>query len=110
MIIGFAWASENHQSGLELIEQLRASAPPDEEQVAKYWLNVYGFWHEPAEDERLSAFARKAYILMQPFGEHGQYVNFLGAEIGQDIIDAVPGADRTIFTATAAFGAVVRSA
>ncbi|MDP9694923.1 UNVERIFIED_ORG: FAD/FMN-containing dehydrogenase [Arthrobacter globiformis] len=55
---------------------------------AKYWLNIYGFWQDAAEDERLSAFARKAYALMQPFGEHGQYVNFLGAEIGQDPIEA----------------------
>jgi FAD/FMN-containing dehydrogenase len=165
MIIGFAWASENHQPGLELIEQMRESAPPDAEEVgptawlewqsamdslfpkgsrgywknvsfsrmddaaidvlvsfasevtwsgtgidihhmegafgrvpeeatafpnrsAKYWLNIYGFWQDPAEDERLSAFARKAYALMQPFREHGQYVNFLGAEIGQDPIEA----------------------
>ena len=165
MIIGFAWASENHQPGLQLIGQLRDAAPPDEEEVgptawldwqsamdglfpkgsrgywknvsfsrmddvavdvlvgfasevtwsgtgidihhmegafgrvpeeatafpnrsAKYWLNIYGFWHDPAEDERLSAFARKAYALMQPFGEHGEYVNFLGAEIGQDVTEA----------------------
>jgi len=38
--------------------------------------------------ERLSAFARKAHALMQPFGEHGQYVNFLGAETGQDVVEA----------------------
>jgi FAD/FMN-containing dehydrogenase len=165
MIIGFAWTSEDHQPGLELIGQLRDAAPPDAEEVgpaawlewqtamdslfpkgsrgywknvsfsrmddvaidvltgfasevtwsgtgidihhmqgafgrvpedatafpnrsAKYWLNIYGFWHDPAEDERLSAFARKAYALMQPFSEHGQYVNFLGAEIGQDPIEA----------------------
>ncbi|MGN7253398.1 FAD-binding oxidoreductase [Arthrobacter sp. SAFR-014] len=55
---------------------------------AKYWLNIYGFWQDAAEDARLSAFARKAHALMQPFGEHGQYVNFLGAEIGQDPIEA----------------------
>ena len=165
MIIGFAWTSEDHQPGLELIGQLRGTAPPDAEEVgpaawlewqsamdslfpkgsrgywknvsfsrmdevaidvltgfasevtwsgtgidihhmqgafgrvpeeatafpnrsAKYWLNIYGFWQDAAEDERLSAFARKAYALMQPFGEHGQYVNFLGAEIGQDPIEA----------------------
>jgi FAD/FMN-containing dehydrogenase len=165
MIIGFAWASENHQPGLELIQGLRDAAPPDEEEVgpaawpewqtamdslfpkgsrgywknvsfsrlddaavdvlvgfasevtwpgtgidihhmegafgrvpeeatafpnrsAKYWLNIYGFWQDPAEDERLSAFARKAYTLMQPFSEHGQYVNFLGAETGQDVTEA----------------------
>ncbi|WP_395405264.1 FAD-binding oxidoreductase [Arthrobacter sp. UC242_113] len=165
MIIGFAWTSEDHQPGLELIGQLRETAPPDAEEVgpadwlewqtamdglfpkgsrgywknvsfsrmddvaidvltgfasevtwsgtgidihhmqgafgrvpedatafpnrsAKYWLNIYGFWQDAAEDERLSAFARKAYALMQPFSEHGQYVNFLGAEIGQDPVEA----------------------
>ena len=68
-------------SGLDLLPDpcrgtpLRVAFPT---RSAKYWLNVYGFWHDPAEDERLSAF--------------------------------VPGADRTIFTATAAFDAVVRSA
>ncbi|MDQ4046927.1 MAG: BBE domain-containing protein, partial [Actinomycetota bacterium] len=49
---------------------------------ARYWLNVYGFWQDPSEDERLTAFARKAYELMRPFSEHGEYVNFLGAELG----------------------------
>jgi FAD/FMN-containing dehydrogenase len=165
MVIGFAWASEDHQPGLEFIERLRAAAPPDEEEVgptdwvawqsamdsvfpkgsrgywknvsfsrldaevidvlvgfasevtwfgtgidihhmegafgrvpedatafpnrsARYWLNVYGFWQDAAEDERLSDFARRAHAQMQPFAEHGQYVNFLGAEIGHDLTEA----------------------
>lgn len=50
---------------------------------ARFWLNVYGFWHDPAEDERLTAFARNAYAVMQPFAEHGEYVNFLGGELGR---------------------------
>jgi FAD/FMN-containing dehydrogenase len=49
---------------------------------ARYWLNVYGYWHDPAEDERLTAFARRAHAAMEPFAETGQYVNFLGAEHG----------------------------
>ncbi|MFP5367880.1 MAG: BBE domain-containing protein, partial [Actinomycetes bacterium] len=49
---------------------------------ARYWLNVYGFWRDPSEDERLTAFARRAHRLMQPLAEHGEYVNFLGAEAG----------------------------
>ncbi|WP_104140200.1 FAD-binding oxidoreductase [Arthrobacter sp. ZGTC131] len=165
MVIGLAWVAEDHQAGLELIEQLRIAAPPDEQEVgptswldwqsamdavfpkgsrgywknvsfsrldeevadvllgfvsevtwqgtgidihhlegafgrvpeestafpnrsARYWLNVYGYWRDPAEDERLTAFARKAYALMQPFSEHGEYVNFLGAELGQQEPDA----------------------
>lgn len=158
MIIGFAWVGENHQVGLDLVEQLAVEAPPDEQEVGpvrwvewqsamdtvfpkgsrgywknvsfsrldaeviktlvgfasevtwhgtgidihhmegafgrvpedstafptrspRYWLNVYGFWRDPEEDERLTAFARKAHALMRPFAEHGEYVNFLGAEL-----------------------------
>ncbi|TLM75422.1 FAD-binding oxidoreductase [Pseudarthrobacter sp. NamB4] len=169
MIIGFAWVAEDHQGGLALLDQLRADAPPDEQEVgptswlewqsamdsvfpkgsrgywknvsfsrldeeavdvllgfaselawegtgidihhmegafgrvpgdatafpnraARYWLNVYGFWRDPAEDERLTAFARKAYRLMQPFAEHGEYINFLGAEVGLKETDAARAA------------------
>ncbi|TLM88116.1 FAD-binding oxidoreductase [Pseudarthrobacter sp. NamE5] len=169
MIIGFAWVAGDHQAGLALVDQLRADAPPDEQEVgptswldwqsamdsvfpkgsrgywknlsfsrldeeavdvllgfaselawegtgidihhmegafgrvpedatafpnrsARYWLNVYGFWRDPAEDERLTAFARKAYGLMQPFAEHGVYINFLGAEVGLKETDAARAA------------------
>ncbi|MFI7743952.1 FAD-binding oxidoreductase [Kocuria rhizosphaericola] len=165
MVIGFAWVGEDQQAGLDLAEQLRAAAPPDEEELgpvdwvewqsaldhvvpkgsrgywknvsfsrldeevidvlvgfasevtwfgtgidihhmggafarvpeeatafpnrsAKYWLNINGFWPDPAEDERLTNFARQAYARMQPFAEHGQYVNFLGAETGHDLTEA----------------------
>jgi FAD/FMN-containing dehydrogenase len=165
MVIGFAWASGDLQTGLGLVEQLRVQVPPDEQEMgptpwldwqsamdsvfpkgsrgywknvsfsrldeevvgvllsfaselawqgtgidihhlegafgrvpedatafpnrsARFWLNVYGFWKDAAEDERLTAFARKAYAAMQPFSEHGEYVNFLGAELGQRDTDA----------------------
>ncbi|MDQ0866543.1 FAD-binding oxidoreductase [Arthrobacter globiformis] len=165
MVVGFAWASHDHQAGLNLVDQLRIQARPDEQEVgptswldwqsamdtvfpkgsrgywknvsfsrldeevvgvllsfaselawqgtgidihhlggafgrvpegatafpnrsARYWLNVYGFWRDPSEDERLTAFARRAYALMQPFSEHGEYVNFLGAELGHQDADA----------------------
>jgi hypothetical protein len=165
MIVGLAWVAEDQQAGLELIEQLRVEAPPDEQEVggtswldwqsamdavfpkgsrgywknvafsrldeevagvlvgfaselawhgtgidihhlegafgrvpekatafpnrsARYWLNVYGYWQDPSEDERLTAFARKAHALMQPFSEHGEYVNFLGVELGHQNTDA----------------------
>jgi hypothetical protein len=47
---------------------------------AKYWLEIFGFWSDPAEDERLTEFARASHARMQPFAAPGQYVNFLGAE------------------------------
>jgi hypothetical protein len=169
LALGFAWVAEDHQAGLRLVDQLRATAPPDGEEVgptswpdwqsamdavfpkgsrgywknvsfsrldeevadvligfaselawqgtgidihhlegafgrvpenatafpnrsARYWLNVYGFWRDAAEDERLTAFARKAYAVMQPFAEHGEYVNFLGAEVGVQAPDAARSA------------------
>ncbi|RKO23385.1 FAD-binding oxidoreductase [Pseudarthrobacter phenanthrenivorans] len=165
MIVGFAWVADDHQAGLALVDQLRAEARPDEEEVgptswldwqsamdsvfpkgsrgywknvsfsrldedavdvllgfaselawegtgidihhmegafgrvpddatafpnrsARYWLNVYGFWRDPSEDERLTAFARRAHRLMQPLAEHGEYVNFLGAEAGLEQAEA----------------------
>ena len=47
---------------------------------ARYRLDIYGFWQDPTDDERLSAFARRLHAAMQPFAEQGEYVNFLGAE------------------------------
>lgn len=59
---------------------------------ARYWLNVYGYWQDPAEDARLTAFARKAHVAMEPYAEHGQYVNFLGAEQEHDPVAAARAA------------------
>jgi FAD/FMN-containing dehydrogenase len=49
---------------------------------ARYWLNVYGYWPDAADDARLTAFARKAHAAVEPFADAGLYVNFLGAEHG----------------------------
>ena len=57
---------------------------------ARYWLNIYGFWQDPADDERLSAFARRMHAAMLPFADQGEYVNFLGAE------DAVSMPERAL--------------
>jgi len=161
LLVGFAWVSQDHPAGMDLVDRLRAEAPPDAEEIgatpwpawqsamdtvfpkgsrgywknvsfsrldeevvdalvgvaaeitwpgtgidihhlegafgrvpeeatafpnrsARFWLNVYGFWQDPAEDERLTAFARTVHARMQPFAEHGEYVNFLGAEHGLD--------------------------
>lgn len=157
LVVGFNWMGPEYETGMALVDRLRADAPPDIEELgpvewtqwqsvmdhvfpkgtrgywkntafsrldgevieallsfatevtwygtgidihhmegavaqvpedatafpnrsARYWLNVYGFWQDPAEDERLTAFARKAHAVMEPFAETGQYINFLGAE------------------------------
>lgn len=94
VLVGFAsevtWAGTgidiHHMQGAFGRVPEEATAFPN--RAAKYWLNIYGFWQDAAEDARLSDFARKAHASMQPFAEHGQYVNFLGAERGQDMTEA----------------------
>ncbi|MEX5235021.1 FAD-binding oxidoreductase [Kocuria arenosa] len=165
MTVGFAWASPRHGAGLELVDRLRAAAPPDLETVgpvpwtvwqtakdpvfptgsrgywknvafsrldeevvsalvaaaseitwvgsginlhclrgafgrvpedatawpsrsARFWLNIFGFWRDPADDARLTAYARTVHAALEPFAEPGQYVNFLGAEAGGDPVVA----------------------
>ncbi|MFF0903118.1 UNVERIFIED_CONTAM: FAD-binding oxidoreductase [Kocuria sp. CPCC 205316] len=165
MTVGFAWASPRHGAGLELVDRLRAAAPPDLETVgpvpwtvwqtakdpvfptgsrgywknvafsrldevvvsalvaaaseitwvgsginlhclrgafgrvpedatawpsrsARFWLNIFGFWRDPADDARLTAYARTVHAALEPFAEPGQYVNFLGAETGVDPVVA----------------------
>ncbi|MEX5295895.1 FAD-binding oxidoreductase [Kocuria sp. CPCC 205268] len=57
---------------------------------ARYWLTVYGVRHDPADDERLAAFVRGVREGMQPFAEHGEYINLMGpdAELGGDRAEA----------------------
>lgn len=58
----------------------KATAFPN--RSASYWLNIYGFWRDEADDERLAAFARRLHAAVQPFAEPGEYINFLGVEDG----------------------------
>jgi FAD/FMN-containing dehydrogenase len=47
---------------------------------ARYWLNIYGFWPDPADDAARIAFVRGFAADMEPLASGGRYVNFLGAE------------------------------
>ena len=47
---------------------------------ARYWLNIYGFWPDPADDPARIAFVRGFAADMEPHASGGQYVNFLGQE------------------------------
>jgi FAD/FMN-containing dehydrogenase len=47
---------------------------------ARFWLNVYGFWLDPAKDADLTAFVKGFAEDMAPFATGGQYVNFMGYE------------------------------
>ncbi|NKX54622.1 FAD-binding oxidoreductase [Arthrobacter mobilis] len=51
---------------------------------ARFWLNVYGFWNDAADDAARINFVRGFATDMRPFATGGQYINFMGAEPGQD--------------------------
>ncbi|ASD22297.1 FAD-linked oxidoreductase [Cryobacterium sp. LW097] len=51
---------------------------------ARFWLNIYGFWTDPADDAERVAFVREFGAEMAVLGSGGTYVNFLGAESGTD--------------------------
>ena len=48
---------------------------------ARFWLNIYGFWSDPADDDARIAFVRGMSDDMAPFASGGQYVNFEGQAI-----------------------------
>jgi hypothetical protein len=47
---------------------------------ARYWINVYGFWSDPDQDEGRTAWTRSLHAALQPSARAGEYVNFLGTE------------------------------
>ncbi|WP_226909653.1 FAD-binding oxidoreductase [Georgenia ruanii] len=48
--------------------------------AARFWLNVYGYWQDAADDGARVAFVRGLATDMEPFATGGTYTNFLGAE------------------------------
>jgi hypothetical protein len=57
-------------------------ATPFPNRDARFWLNIYGFWTYPADDDDRIAFVRGMSADMEPFATGGQYVNFQGHEPG----------------------------
>ena len=55
-------------------------ATPFPNRAARFWLNIYGFWSDPADDADRTAFVRGMSADMEPFSTGGQYVNFQGRE------------------------------
>jgi len=71
-------------------------ATPFPNRSARYWLNIYGYWGDAAEDPERIAWVRGFHTALQPHAMAGHYVNFLG--------DEGPGADRRAL-ALEAYGA-----
>jgi FAD/FMN-containing dehydrogenase len=55
-------------------------ATPFPQRGARFWLNVYGFWADPAEDAARTAFVRGLGADMEPLATGGEYINFQGQE------------------------------
>jgi len=51
--------------------------------AAQYWLNVYGFWDDPADDAARTAWVKRTSDAVRPHAMVGQYVNFLGSDQGE---------------------------
>ena len=47
---------------------------------ARYWLNIYGYWPDAADDAARTEFVRGFAADMEPHASGGQYVNFLGQD------------------------------
>lgn len=63
-------------------------ATPFPNRNARFWLNVYGFWTDGADDEARVSFVRGMSADMEPFATGGQYVNFQGPEqAGHRVLD-----------------------
>jgi FAD/FMN-containing dehydrogenase len=57
-----------------------ATAFPD--RSAGFWLNIYGFWPDPADDAARTAWVKGFSDALRPHAMAGQYVNFLGRDDG----------------------------
>lgn len=55
---------------------------------AQFWVNVYGFWEDAADDPDRVAFVRGMSADLEPFATGGHYVNFQGLEeVGHRVLD-----------------------
>ncbi len=55
-------------------------ATPFPGRSARYWLNIYGYWPDAADDDARTAFVKGFAAEMAPHSTGAQYVNFLGQE------------------------------
>ena len=55
-------------------------ATPFPNRSARFWLNIYGFWADAADDDARVRFVRGLASDMAPLSSGGQYVNFMGVE------------------------------
>ena len=57
--------------------------------AAQYWLNIYGFWNDAADDAARIAWVRRTSAAVGRHAMTGQYVNFLGQDGGDAVQKAL---------------------
>lgn len=80
----------HHMGGVVSRVPPDATAFPD--RSSRFWINVYGFWDSPGDDDRNVAFVRGLARDLEPHATGAQYVNFLG----QDTHGGSGAADGTL--------------
>jgi FAD/FMN-containing dehydrogenase len=53
--------------------------------AADFWLNIYGFWADAADDAARTAWVKGLSDAMRPHAMAGEYVNFLGRDEGDPV-------------------------
>jgi FAD/FMN-containing dehydrogenase len=71
-------ADIHHMGGMVSRIADDATAFPD--RGARFWINIYGFWSDAAQDADRMAWTRSFHAALRPYARGGEYVNFLGAE------------------------------
>jgi FAD/FMN-containing dehydrogenase len=75
----YGTAADLHHMGGEF-GSVAEDATPFPNRSAQYWLNIYGFWGDAADDPARVAWVRGFGAAATPHAMTGQYVNFLGDE------------------------------
>ncbi|MDJ0314700.1 FAD-binding oxidoreductase [Arthrobacter sp. H35-D1] len=68
----------HHMGGAFGRAEESATAFPD--RGAPFWINIYGFWSDPADDGHHVDFVRRLASAMEPFSTGAQYLNFMATE------------------------------
>ncbi len=68
-------------------------------QVPPYWINIYGFWSDSADDGHRIGFVRRLASAMEPFSSGTQYLNFMAAGPDNPTLPGAPAIEPLVYGA-----------
>jgi FAD/FMN-containing dehydrogenase len=71
-------ADIHHMGGA--VARVPEDATPFPNRSAEFWLNIYGYWTDAADDPDMVDWVRGFHAAMEPHAATGLYVNFLGGD------------------------------